>query len=51
MRSTFNPCHDIIEKNMFLVTMRIFPNDMKKISYNSYYESSYSGFERDVRPG
>ena len=50
MRTSFAPCHESLEKNMFTATLRIYENDLEKISYKSYYEKPFSGYEKDVRP-
>ena len=44
-RSSFNPCHDSLQKNIFFVSMRIDPNDLEKIDYKCIYDRSYAGYE------
>ena len=50
-KTSVSPCHDSLNRNMFLISMRIFPNDLKKISHKSIYDKPYSGYEDCIRPG
>ena len=36
---------------MILVSLRIYTNELEKITYKSLHEQAYSGYPIDVRPG
>ena len=41
----------IYESNLILLTLRVYTNEIDKISYRTLYEKTYSGYPVDVRPG
>ena len=44
-------CHESSDKKMIFVNIRIFPDDLKKISQKSIYDQPFTGFENCCAPG